>query len=421
MEVLPLMPALLLLLYFSRLQAESGSDDADDDPDLPWFSCFVRFMERSEMEWMSCEVSEPLIGDDNITFIFSEQDVWERCSILALERSCRVPVARFTLIRPCCIRVLRPKTIQVSHCALKQKITHMVKTSAPYNMTVTSLLEAEEMEVKWAVSKIRFTELLNHLLHQVSYWSTESSPQLNSTVCSLRLLMKNLVANVQYTIQVRSKPNNDYFKGMWSDWSEPVTFTVPSMLSTGVTMTYSLVVLLLLLLFLVGLLVLFWENRIKSRIWPKIPNPKKTLGQLYMNPKKAIEVSFDPDHFLDVTEGVVDVMSVKAGWQWPGYPLLPPPTLLVGESGEPLDLGQDWSGTEEHGDPWPECTLPSVPLLSPGAPAQDTPAGAVACAPENKEAAEAGQGKGGQCPFTHIPAPPSDESYITMSNLYKAQ
>ncbi|XP_062903826.1 interleukin-7 receptor subunit alpha-like isoform X1 [Mobula hypostoma] len=424
-----------LLLPVSLLLAESGSDDTDDEPDPPQLLCFVTFQERGQAEWMNCRLSEPPDPGENLTLIVSEKNIMERCLILGPALSCRVPIKRFSLINTCCIHALRPGSHSHGPCHLKQRITHMVKPDAPFNLSVTALREAEEMEVRWDVPRVRFTQLFNNLLHQLVYWSTELDRQdLNVTVCSLRLLMRNLVASSQYTVQIRSCPNQKYFKGEWSEWSKPVTFTVPSinqLNSTGVKVTLSM--LLLLLLFLVGLLVLLWENRIKPYIWPQIPNPKKAQKQLYTSSNKAAEVSFDPGHFLEVTENRVDMMAVKGVWPWHCYPYPDLPTETAGDGSpdperkllmqtavESVDGPDSTSdqGQQDTTGPQDEWAQPSEPTscFLPFPVTQDP----SPCVPDHRRPAEA-QAGGLNCPLTQVPAPPSDESYITMSNLYKTQ
>ncbi|XP_072903947.1 interleukin-7 receptor subunit alpha isoform X1 [Hemitrygon akajei] len=424
-----------LLLPVSLLLAESGSDDTDDEPDIPQLVCFVTFQERGQAEWMSCRLPEPPDPREGLTIIVSEKNITERCQILSPALSCRIPISRFSLLAPCCIHALRPGSHSHGPCHLTQKITHMVKPDAPFNLSVTALREAEEMEVRWEVPRVRFTELFNTLLHQLVYWSTESDRQdLNVTVNSLRLLMKNLAASSQYNAKVRSGPDQKYFRGEWSEWSKPVKFTVPSinrLNSTGVKVTLSM--LLLLLLILVGLLVLLWENRIKPYIWPQIPNPKKAQKQLYISSNKAVEVSFDPGHFLEVTEKRVDMMAMKGVWPWHCYSYPDLPTEMAGDSSpdperkllmqtavEPVDGPDSTSdqGQQDTTDPQDEWVQPLEPAscFSPFPVTQDP----SPCVPEHRRPAE-GQAGGLRCPFTQVPAPPSDESYITMSNLYKTQ
>ncbi|XP_072373656.1 interleukin-7 receptor subunit alpha [Scyliorhinus torazame] len=347
----------------------------------------------------------------------------------------------------------------------------MVKPGPPFNVTVAILMEAEEIELVWDTPSVRFTELTKGLVHQLSYRSPESEwEHLNVTDCSVRLLMKNLIPNSDYIVRIRSLPDQIYFRGMWSDWSQTVNFKTPPSaytFSTGMKLTISL--LILLLIFLFGLSALLWENRIKPHIWPKIPNPKCALEQLHVKPNKMVEVSFNPSSFLDVMVSRVDMIQVKGARMCHlnlsaasdaaecnsiinerELLLLADPivekiaanirtnTLQSGEH-PPEPPNGDTGGVEpERGGPvcqWasgpPSCLSPGiVPEASVGTPcnslgplAGQTQDGEAACVQERRQVLEGPEVRDTNLgsTFAGSSAAPPDESYITMSNLYKIQ
>uniref|UniRef100_UPI00398EFBCB interleukin-7 receptor subunit alpha n=1 Tax=Pristiophorus japonicus TaxID=55135 RepID=UPI00398EFBCB len=467
---------LLLLLSSPAVLADSGSGDADDEPDLPKLSCFSSFTDQVPNDMVTCVLTEPITDRKELTIRFSEDRVSKTCVIKLTERqNCSVPAKDFTLITPCCIRVSSTESQERGPCVLNKEIIHMVKPGTPFNLTATTLMEAKEIKLTWESPKIRFTELTNSLLHQVSYRAKLGTwEHLNVTARSLRLLMKNLMADSRYTIRVRSTADQMYFKGIWSDWSQTVEFQTPAaqyIPSTGFKVTISF--LILLFVFLIGLVALLWENRIKPHLWPRIPNPKSALEHLYMKPNKAVEVSFNPNMFLDATEGRVDTIQVKGGRRCSSYSslaceaagcntiaadmelLIPAPSVLekgagsvesavrhcAGEPPEPVGGVPEGGGPEggASGDahlvePERVWAQPSAPPLCPGFEprvSMDTPSqspGPQAGDPPDRGAGRVeggdgvrGLGEVGDAGATVCSVAPPDESYITMSNLYKIQ
>ncbi|XP_043562279.1 interleukin-7 receptor subunit alpha-like [Chiloscyllium plagiosum] len=288
---------------------------------------------------------------------------------------------------------------------------------------------------------------------------------MNVTACSLRLQMKNLIPSSEYLIRVRSIPDQKYFKGIWSEWSETVNFQTPQRayrLSAGIKLTMSLLTLLLIIV--IGLSVLCWENRIKPRIWPKIPNPKFTLDKLYMKPNKMGAVSFNPSSFLDVMESRVDTIQVRGTWitrcapssgSEPADSNTAPERELLMTDRAPGDIGDtSWQGGKCVGqdradspqdvrlakrDPEGEGLPDSHHDLVPGPEGQSTVRKTTPGHSHNHGTASGGlrlsdQGTGQSCIdqldqgtglgstlAKGCPLTTSDQSYITMSNLYKIQ
>ncbi|KAM7231295.1 hypothetical protein CapIbe_017740 [Capra ibex] len=62
---------------------------------------------------------------------------------------------------------------------------------------------------------------------------------------------------------------------------------------------------------MVTLACVLWKKRIKPIIWPSLPDHKKTLEQLCKKPKKNLNVSFNPESFLDCQIHKVDGIQAR--------------------------------------------------------------------------------------------------------------
>lgn len=54
-----------------------------------------------------------------------------------------------------------------------------------------------------------------------------------------------------------------------------------------------------------------WKKRIKPVLWPNLPDHKKTLEQLCKKPKRTLDVSFNPESFLDCQIHKVDGIQAR--------------------------------------------------------------------------------------------------------------
>uniref|UniRef100_A0A8C9WEY7 Uncharacterized protein n=1 Tax=Scleropages formosus TaxID=113540 RepID=A0A8C9WEY7_SCLFO len=117
----------------------------------------------------------------------------------------------------------------------------------------------------------------------------------------------HLRENMIYHVQARMIPSGDYFRGFWSDWSPSSQFQTPKGDAT---------------------ILCSFLRRIRSVVWPSIPNPKNTLVQGY-KPKKGPPVSFNPEAFIDNnihlidrvedTRAVPDILERLGGCEFRGH------------------------------------------------------------------------------------------------------
>ncbi|NXY88541.1 IL7RA protein, partial [Alcedo cyanopectus] len=140
---------------------------------------------------------------------------------------------------------------------------------------------------------------------------------IESPYLQVKLLGKNLENDALYDVKVRSQPNGDYFKGMWSEWSTSKSFRTTRDQQSSDNYSSMLMVILSILGFMLSILmviliVTFWENRIKPSVWPNLPDHKKTLEQLCKKPKNNFDISFNPESFGYVHIHKVDGIQEKA-------------------------------------------------------------------------------------------------------------
>ncbi|KAL7853857.1 hypothetical protein AOLI_G00207010 [Acnodon oligacanthus] len=117
-----------------------------------------------------------------------------------------------------------------------------------------------------------------------------------------------------YYVRVRAKPV-DYFDGSWTPWSQEKSFsrTAEKLLYTAEDpslVTYVILCTSLILVVGIALMILRWKKEIQAYISPNIPNPKATLAQIHRE-KEHPPVSFSPEIFNDVSINRVDYAEEK--------------------------------------------------------------------------------------------------------------
>ncbi|KAM6474260.1 interleukin-7 receptor subunit alpha isoform 1-T1 [Liasis olivaceus] len=318
-------PTLMVYTYFfiflPSISAESGSGSeasvgygtcADAEQDNG-FKCFIQ-MPVFQSNFLICDATgtEMNLNEANASFsvygiqpqlCFMKSPLVRNCSIdnRDLLRSFEVCLT-ITLINPC-------KDCQ------KMKATHIIKPEAPFDLNITYQETANEYLVQFSTPHIANSFLENKLIHQLAYrqenadWTT-----IESYFLILKLLGKKFQPEVTYEMKVRSKPNGDYFKGHWSEWSSSQYFKTSARISNGmnklVLLTVSVTTFFLLLI-VIFLVPVFWKNRIKEMLWPSIPNHQKTLDKFCNKLRKNSDASFFNPESLGYTH-IHKVDSIQA-------------------------------------------------------------------------------------------------------------
>ncbi|NXN15885.1 IL7RA protein, partial [Indicator maculatus] len=285
---------------------ESGNFDID---------CFSQLEFKESYSSLTCNFTE--LSPQNINYtlaLCTKEDSNYLC--FNMEKQGNVYFLQFT-------DILSNKDICVNS-ETKRKVcwslvvTDFVKPEVPFNINITYQKEANEYLIHYSTPHSWKKYLKDKLIHQVAYrqeegtWKTIESPFLQ-----VKLLGKNLHKDALYEVKVRSQPNGDYFKGMWSEWSTSKSFrTAREQRSTESSSAVVLVTLsilgFMLSIVMIVLVVTFWENRIKPAVWPNLPDHKKTLEQLCKKPKNNFDISFNPESFGYVHIHKVDGIRARA-------------------------------------------------------------------------------------------------------------
>ncbi|XP_051536337.1 interleukin-7 receptor subunit alpha-like [Myxocyprinus asiaticus] len=114
-----------------------------------------------------------------------------------------------------------------------------------------------------------------------------------------------------YSIRVRAKPMG-FFDGDWSEWSLRANFTIKTAAGNlgPPNVTYIIITISVILVFIIALGALRWRTEIKGYITPNIPHPKATLAQMH-SAREGLPFAFSPEIFGDVFIHCVDYADEK--------------------------------------------------------------------------------------------------------------
>ncbi|XP_062984862.1 interleukin-7 receptor subunit alpha [Elgaria multicarinata webbii] len=305
--------------------AESGSGSgaslgygtcADAEMDIS-FECFIQ-MPVFQRNFLICNITraEMNLNEVNISFTASCNKPC-KCS-MASQLVCNCTLQSTDIIDS--LDVCLFMTTMNAECKACQKVeaVTIIKPEAPFGLNVTYQEKANEYFVQFSTPHSSGSYLHNKLIHELDYrqknkpWSTKGSGYT-----TLKLLGKDFQPGAMYEMRVRSKPNGDYFKGSWSEWSCSTYFDTPAIVSDEISkydiikITISIVAFVMLFI-LISLIPKFWKNRIKPIVWPTLPNHEKTLDKLFHKLRKNSDASFfNPESFEYVHIHKVDSIQAK--------------------------------------------------------------------------------------------------------------
>ncbi|XP_026859183.2 interleukin-7 receptor subunit alpha isoform X2 [Electrophorus electricus] len=210
--------------------------------------------------------------------------------------------------------------------------------------------------------------------------------------------------NEEYYVCARAKPI-EYFNGRWTNWSPEKSFTVNTdQAPLVITLLYTLLCTSVILLVVIGLVGLRCKE-IKALISPNIPHPKATLAQIHRL-KEHPPVSFSPEMFNDVNINHVDYTEEMH---------LTPElneshTAIIGcctsgvvglKSSQPASLSETQDGDDQRLEV--EMSHLKIKLL------------------DQSVSSDEGENHVGCQSLAALQRDYKDETYVTMSSLYKTQ
>ncbi|XP_054439912.1 interleukin-7 receptor subunit alpha [Pteronotus mesoamericanus] len=322
-------------IVFYLLQVVSGESGYAQNGDLEdaelddySFSCYSQLEVDGPQHLLNCAFDEPDINSTNLEFEICESLVGVNCLNLSkLQEIYFIKTNKFLLIgdSKICVK-LRGKTLTCR----EMKIVDIVKPEAPYDVNVVYREEANDFVVTFNTSHLR-KNYVKDLTHEIAYRQEKDEADwmhVNLSSTKLTLLQRKLQPDAMYEIKVRSIPSTGYFKGFWSEWSPSFHFRTPETTGRG-KMDPVLLLISILSFFSVALMVILacvlWKKRIKPIVWPSLPDHKKTLEQLCKKPKKNLNVSFNPESFLDCQIHKVDGIQARDEVEGFLQDTLPPP------------------------------------------------------------------------------------------------
>lgn len=296
-------------IVFCLLQAASGEsgnaqdgDLEDAEPDDHSFWCYSQLEVDGNQHSLTCAFNDPDIKTTNLEFQICGALLGIDCLTLnKLREMYFIKTSKFLLIgnSSVCVKLGKKDVI----CKILD-ITTIVKPEAPSNLKVVYRKEANDFLVTFNTSHST-KKYVTALKHDVAYRPERGESNWTHVYLShtrTTILQRKLQPKAVYEIKVRSIPNHEYFKGFWSEWSPSSTFETPDSKYEGGWDPVLPSIILLSLFSMVLLVILahvLWKKRIKPVVWPSLPDHKKTLEQLCKKPKKNLNVSFNPESFLD--------------------------------------------------------------------------------------------------------------------------
>nr|XP_048285234.1 interleukin-7 receptor subunit alpha [Myodes glareolus] len=291
---------------FQAVSGESGNaqngDVEDAEADEYSFWCYSQLEVDGSQHSLTCAFDDPDINSTNLELQICGALLQMNCLTLnKLQEIYFIKTKEFLLIgmSNICVKLGNKNLI-----CKNMEIAMIVKPEAPFDLEVVYRKEASDFLVTFNTSHSN-KKYVKQLMHDMAYrpekgennWTHVNLLNTRTTILERKLRPKTV-----YEIKVRSIPNTRYFKGFWSEWSPSSTFKTPEPGSPGrwdpVLPSISILSFFSVVL-LVILACVLWKKRIKPIIWPSLPDHKKTLEQLCKKPKKNLNVSFNPESFLD--------------------------------------------------------------------------------------------------------------------------
>ncbi|KAM9451207.1 interleukin-7 receptor subunit alpha [Clarias gariepinus] len=277
----------ILALYPFVAHSQSGDDEELNDPDC----------------WSLMNLSQ-----SRIICVLNEDDleIYETCAKLCPFSShynnsecinATMEDNRFTFqhVIPVLKYTLHLDLREGQHQTKTFHVKEIVKIPTPQIENATYKLDEAVIHLRYMHDYVKHPEF------QVEFWENHSSnkEKMKVNYQPIRIGGDKLRDNDVYKVRVRAKPV-DFFNGSWTEWSTVKSFRVNhTRPNESSPVLYILLCLTPIVLVVIMFPILRWKKEIQAYIFPDVPNPKATLAQIHRQ-KEHLPVSFSPEIFKDI-------------------------------------------------------------------------------------------------------------------------
>ncbi|MCI4386617.1 hypothetical protein PGIGA_G00064560 [Pangasianodon gigas] len=282
----------------------------------------------------------------------------------------------------------------------KCELVKMVKITTPEIENATYKLDEAVIHIRYMHDYVKTPDF------QVEFWGDHSKVKEKVIVKyqQMRIGGDKLRDSEIYNVHVRAKPV-EFFDGSWTEWSTVKSFKVnhTTVKGSDAPVLYILLCISPIVLVAIGFLILRWKKEIQTCLFPDVPDPKATLAQIHRQ-KEHLPVSFSPEIFKDINI----------------YPV-----VFSEEKQFTPDFGDDQSNTTESCDDEVEalkCSRPTPVCEKQEEDDQslDSETMKIKLLDECASAEDVRDNPGCQS-VVALQRHSKDETYVTMSSLYKTQ
>lgn len=179
---------------------------------------------------------------------------------------------------------------------LKFSLAKIVKITTPEIENATYKHDEAVINIKYMHDYVKNPQF------QVEFWGDRSKvKEVIVKYKQMRIGGDRLKDSEIYNVRVRAKPV-DYFYGSWTEWSSVKNFNVNHITAKAVEappVLYIFLCITPIVLVAIGFLILRWKTEIQTCLFPDVPDPKTTLAQIHRQ-KGHLPVSFSPEMFKDI-------------------------------------------------------------------------------------------------------------------------
>ncbi|KAF7697054.1 interleukin-7 receptor subunit alpha [Silurus meridionalis] len=277
------------------------------------------------------------------------------------------------------------------------QLKKIVKITTPEIKNATYKLDEAVIDITYEHEYVKKPDF------QVEFWGEHSTVKEKITMNyqQIRIGGDKLQDSEIYNVRVRAQPV-DFFSGSWTEWSATKSFKVSHTTVQGPSLLYIPLCLSPFGLIAMGFLIVRWKKEIQACLFPDIPDPKATLAQIHRQ-KEHLPMSFSPEIFKDIN--IYPVMYTEEKQFPPEY------------DDDQYNATESCNGTLKSSRRTSVCEQQDEDNQSLDSVTFQMKIKLL----EEHEPAEVAQDNAGCQSVAALQRHSKDETYVTMSSLYKTQ